>query len=149
MKNLYDTATYNEIVSRMETLSHHSQRQWGKMEVAQMLAHCQEGFKVVLSDKPLKRSLLGILLGWAFKSQLYNDKPWKQGLPTAPNFVIKDKRAFDEEYAKLKSQIDAFYTRGPQQSGKYPHPMFGRFTPEQWGQAMYKHLDHHFRQFSA
>ncbi|MFM6925379.1 MAG: hypothetical protein ACKOU7_07730 [Ferruginibacter sp.] len=27
--------------------------------------------------------------------------------------------------------------------------MFGSFTPEQWGQSMYKHLDHHLMQFGV
>ena len=30
-----------------------------------------------------------------------------------------------------------------------PHPVFGSFTPEQWGQMQYKHLDHHLRQFNV
>ena len=30
-----------------------------------------------------------------------------------------------------------------------PHPMFGKFTMEQWGKMEYKHLDHHLRQFGV
>jgi len=149
MKNLFETETYSEVLERMEALSHHSQRQWGKMEVAQMLAHCQQAFKIPLSEKPIKRSIPGLLIGWVFKEQLYNDKPWKQNLPTAPNFVIKDKRMFDAEKAGLIQMICDFYTKGPDNVGKHPHPMFGTFTKEQWGMSMYKHLDHHLRQFGA
>ena len=30
-----------------------------------------------------------------------------------------------------------------------PHPIFGAFTHQQWGQLQYKHLDHHLRQFGV
>lgn len=149
MQNLFETHVYTEVLERMDKLSHHSERNWGKMEVAQMLAHCKEAFRVPLSERPMKRSMLGMFIGWAVKKQLYNDKPWKQNLPTAPNFVIKDKRSFDIEKAGLLDLIHSFYNKGPEKVGLYPHPMFGSFTKDQWGQAMYKHLDHHLRQFGV
>lgn len=149
MLNLFETEVYNQVLDRMNKLSHHSERQWGKMEVGQMLAHCKEAFKVPLSDKPMKRNMIGLLIGWAVKSQLYSDKPWKQNLPTAPNFIIKDKRNFDNEKAGLLELINQFHKKGPEQVGLFPHPMFGSFTSEQWGQSMYKHLDHHLRQFGV
>lgn len=149
MQNLFEKNVYDEVLTRMDKLSHHSVRNWGKMEVAQMLAHCKAAFAVPLSEKPMKRSLLGLLVGWAVKQQLYNDKPWRQNLPTAPNFVIKDKRSFDIEKAALLELVHSFYNKGPEGAGLYPHPMFGAFTKEQWGQAMYKHLDHHLRQFGV
>ena len=51
MKNLFDKDSYIEIVSRINALTPETQRQWGKMNAAQMLAHCKEAFKVPLSDK--------------------------------------------------------------------------------------------------
>jgi hypothetical protein len=29
------------------------------------------------------------------------------------------------------------------------HPMFGKMTADQWGRSMWKHLDHHLRQFGV
>jgi len=149
MQSLFDPAVYKEIISRMQKLSPESKAQWGKMNVSQMLAHCKEAFKVPLSDKKLPRPLIGLLLGWMIKTKLYNDSPWKQNLPTAPNFIIKDQRNFEEEKQGLIFLIDKFYNAGPDGISKYPHPFFGRFTPEQWGKSMYKHLDHHLKQFAA
>ena len=67
MKNLFDKDTYTEITGRINALTFQSQRQWGKMNVAQMLAHCKEAFKVPLSDKKMPRSILGLLVGWMIK----------------------------------------------------------------------------------
>jgi hypothetical protein len=149
MKNLFDKPVYDEIIGRMGTLRLQSQRKWGKMDVAQMLAHCIEAFRVPLSDKPMRRMLIGRLLGWAIKTKLYSDDPWKQNLPTSSQFIIKGSRDFEREKKELVSMIDDFYTRGPQNAGKFAHPMFGKFTKEQWGMAMYKHLNHHLAQFGA
>jgi Protein of unknown function (DUF1569) len=149
MKNLFDKDTYTEITNRINTLTFQSQRQWGKMNVAQMLAHCKEAFKVPLSDKKMPRMFIGLLLGWAFKKKLYSEDPWKRNLPTAPNFIIKDERDFEKEKQELADLINQFYNGGPQKVGLFPHPMFGSFTSEQWGKAMYKHIDHHLKQFGV
>ena len=149
MKSLFDREVYDEIMQRMGTLTPQSERQWGKMDVAQMMAHCKEAFKVPLSDKKMPRMFLGLLVGWMIKSKLYNDEPWKKNLPTAPNFLIKDQRDFNGERNELNDMIKRFHEAGPDNVGKFPHPFFGTFTKEQWGKSMYKHLDHHLRQFGA
>ena len=149
MQSLFDADTYNSIIERMNKLTPTTERQWGKMNVAQMLAHCKEAFKVPLNERPMPRMLLGILLGWAFKSKLYNEVPWKKNLPTAPNFIIKDERDFNKEKQELVEMVHQFYTKGAGVVGKFPHPMFGTLTPAQWGKSMYKHLDHHLQQFAV
>lgn len=149
MQSLFDKTTYDEVMARLNKLSPESPAQWGKMNVAQMLAHCKEAFKVPLSEKKLPRMFMGRLMGWMIKSKLYNESPWKQNLPTAPNFIIKDQRNFDTEKKELIGLVNKFYNAGPSGISKYPHPFFGKFTEEQWGMSMYKHIDHHLRQFAA
>ncbi len=53
IKNLFDDAAYSEIVNRINLLSSDTERQWGKMTVSRMLAHCKEAFKVPLSKNPI------------------------------------------------------------------------------------------------
>lgn len=149
MQNLFDNSTYHEIINRMNQLQASSERRWGKMTVAQMLAHCQEAFKVPLSPHKLPRHWIGLLFGWMFKAKLYNEEPWKKNLPTAPQFIIKDERNFETEKKGLLDLINRFYQAGPTGISPFPHPFFGSFTPEQWGQSMYKHLDHHLKQFGV
>ena len=149
MKSLFDKSTYEEVITRINNLSPASLHQWGKMDVSQMLAHCKEAFKVPLSETKMPRIFVGRMLGWVIKSKLYSDAPWKKNLPTAPNFLIKDQRQFDLEKNELSDLITKFYTAGHGNVGKFPHPFFGKFTQEQWGKSMYKHLDHHLTQFGA
>ena len=149
MQNLFDRPVYDNIISRINSLDAHSRGLWGKMEVAQMLAHCAVAFGVPLSDKKLKGNFLMRLIGPLFKKQLYDDRPWKQNLPTSPNFKITSEKNFDAEKQKLIELVDRFYKAGPDGISKFPHPIFGHFTSQQWGQSMFKHLDHHLRQFGV
>jgi len=149
IQNLFESTAYTNLTNRIDKLSADSKAEWGKMSVSQMLAHCKQAFKVPLSSKPLPRLFIGRLIGWAIKGNLYNTKPWPKGLPTAPDFIIKDDRDFETEKADLLTLIKKFHDAGPQGAGLFPHPLFGRLNAEQWGKAMWKHMDHHLRQFGV
>lgn len=146
MKSLFDPTTYKETKTRIQALQPDSAASWGKMNVGQMVTHCQFPLKVALSDKPRKAKWNPIMR--LFKKSLYNDKPWRKNLPTAPEAKITDSRDLDLEREKLLSMVDAFYNKREQKEWQ-PHPMFGHFTHEQWGQLEYKHLDYHLGQFGV
>lgn len=147
MKSIFDTNAYNDILKRIETLNAHTSPQWGKMSVGQMVWHCQGPLNIILekNDYGMKPSLLAKLL---FKKSLYNDKPWKKGLPTAKFLKTKEAKNFTEEKNKLTALINELNSHREKQEWK-AHPAFGYFTRDQWGQMQYKHLDHHLRQFGV
>ena len=149
VKNLFDQAAYQEIMDRLNKLTPATAGLWGKMNVSQMLTHCKRAFRVPLSEKPLPRMFIGRLIGWIAKPKLYNDTPWGKNLPTAPSFIVKDERNFEKDKNALLDLVEQFHTKGPGKVGLYPHPLFGKLTKEQWGKSMWKHLDHHLRQFGV
>jgi hypothetical protein len=147
IKNLFDTAVKQEIINRLNTLSPQSQRQWGKMDVAQMLAHLQVPIGVALGTHTVKGNLLMKLILPLFKKKLYDEKPWKQGLPTDKTFIMTGKtKDFELERNKLMDMVSRF-TEADMVNEK--HPIFGRLTKEQWSKATWKHIDHHLKQFGA
>lgn len=145
MNSLLTEEGYTEIKERMSHLNENSARLWGKMSVAQMCWHCQYPLKLGVENRP-NTSKGNWFITVFFKKSIYNDKPWRKGLPTAPQLRAKEAKNFDDEYGKLQTLIDDFYTIKDREEW-YPHPTFGSFTKEQWGQMEYKHLDHHLRQF--
>ncbi len=149
MQNLFHIDTFTGLVDRVHNLSATLPPQWGSMTVSQMMAHCSAAFQVPLSEKPMPRILLGRIFGPLIKSKLYNEDPWRKNLPTAPQFLIKGDRHFDTEMQALVDNINKFYAAGPMGISPYPHPFFGKITPEQWGMSMYKHIDHHLKQFGV
>ncbi|MEQ1676824.1 MAG: DUF1569 domain-containing protein [Chitinophagaceae bacterium] len=147
IKNLFDASVKQEIISRINTLTPESQRQWGKMEVAQMLAHLQVPMGVALGTHTVKGNWFMKLILPLFKKNLYDEKPWKQGLPTDKTFVMTGQtKNFDTEKVKLLDMINSF-TEANMINEK--HPVFGKLTKEQWSKASWKHIDHHLKQFGA
>lgn len=147
IKNLFDPAVKQEIIARIGTLTPQSERRWGKMDVAQMLAHLQMPMGVAVGRHTLKANPLLKIIMPLFKKALYDEKPWKPGLPTDKTF-IKAGQSFDFETEKKKLlDMIAGFTEENMLNDK--HPLFGRLTKEQWSRATWKHLDHHLKQFGA
>lgn len=147
MKSIFNTEAHNEIMSRLELVDENSKANWGKMNVAQMAWHCQGPFNIMLekNDYDLKPNWLAKVF---FKKSLYNDKLWRKNLPTARFLKTKDDKDFNTEKSKLQELITETYAHRDKTEWK-PHPGFGYFTADQWGQMQYKHLDHHLRQFGV
>ena len=146
VKNLFDTTVKQEIIDRINKLTPQSQRQWGKMDAGQMLAHCQMPLGVAVGKHKLKRNFFLSLIGPLFKKQLYNDKPFKRSLPTEKSFIMTDAKDFEKEKEGLLQMINSF-SESPM-SGE-PHPFFGKLTKEEWSKGTWKHLDHHLQQFGV
>jgi hypothetical protein len=149
MKNLFVELHTKEILDRIDQLRPDSQPLWGKMDVAQMLAHCSSFQEIAMGNSTFPRSWLGILIGQLVKSTFYNDKPLPQNMSTIPTIMIVDKREFEIEKETLRHKILLFQSNGPEQCTIQPHPFFGKLTSEEWGKGIYKHLDHHLKQFSV
>jgi hypothetical protein len=149
MKNLFEKDAADEIVSRIDSLQPASSRQWGKMDVAQMMAHCSAALDMASGRIILKRLLIGRLLGPLVKPIYTNEKPFARNNPTDKKLVVSDPRDFERERERLKLCVRQFHDGGEAGCTKHPHPFFGALSPADWSRGMYKHMDHHLRQFGA
>ena len=149
MKNLFERETTDEVIARVDKLQPTSPRQWGKMDVAQMMAHCSITMDIASGRLNLPRAFIGRLLAPFFKSIFTNEKPFGKNGPTGKELVVADQKDFVQEQKQLKLKIQQFCEGGAAQCTRHPHPFFGPLTPEEWSRGMYKHLDHHLRQFGA
>lgn len=149
MKSIYNQLHSEEILNRIDKLSPNSKPQWGKMDVAQMLAHCSSFQDIAMGNSFPPRGWLGIIVGRFAKQIMYNDKTLPHNMSTIPTILIADDRELDAEKEKLKQKIITFQNNGPEKCTTHPHPFFGKLTSEQWGKGIYKHLDHHLRQFGV
>src|SRR4051794_17556862 len=149
MKNIFNHMHTAEVLKRIDKLSPNSQPQWGKMDVAQMLAHYSSFQDIAMGNSFPPRSWLGIIVGRFAKQIIYNDKILPHNMSTIPTILIADDREFETEKEKLKQKIITFQNNGPEKCTTHPHPFFGKLTSEQWGKGIYKHLDHHLKQFEV
>jgi len=146
--SLFDPANHRDMLARIERLRPDSPRQWGRMDPAQMLAHCQVALRVAVGEQELKRNLIGFLFGGLAKRSLLKPEDFGKNLPTGAEFRIRDQRDFARERAALIALVQRF-GQGPEVLTRKPHPFFGPLTVGEWDALQWKHLDHHLRQFGV
>jgi hypothetical protein len=150
MKNLFEPATAAEVKARLLKLRPDSARLWGTMNAAQAVAHCAIGMEAAVGDTRPKRMFIGRIIGPVVKRlAIGNDQPIRRNTPTSPDLVVADERELESERRRLDRLIDRFAAAGPAGCTTHPHSFFGRLAPREWAVLMYKHLDHHLRQFGA
>jgi len=148
-KNLFQREAVDEVISRIDSLQPASLRRWGKMDVAQMMAHCSAALDMASGRLNPPRIFIGRVLGPLAKPGFTNDKPFSRNNPTDKKLVVSDQRDFLREQEQLKQKLRQFHEGGEARCTRHPHPFFGALTPQDWSRGMYKHLDHHLRQFGA
>jgi hypothetical protein len=149
MKNLFEKEAADEVLARIDHLQAASQRQWGKMDVAQMMAHCSAALDMAAGRINPPRILIGRLLGPLVKPIYTNEKPFSHNNPTDKQLVVADQRDFAREREQLKLKIRQFHEGGEAGCTRHSHPFFGALSPQAWSRGMYKHMDHHLRQFGV
>lgn len=150
LPNIFTKDVTNNVISRIEKLSPDSEGKWGKMDVAQMLAHCNVSYEMVYENKhPKPNAFMKLILKLLVKGKVVNATPYKPGGPTAPAFIIKDQKDFHAEKIRLIDFISKTQQLGESYfDGKKSHS-FGSLTKEEWNNMFYKHLDHHLKQFDV
>jgi hypothetical protein len=146
--HLLQPQVYNNLLERLHNLSPSSQALWGKMNVAQMMAHVTAFLELGMSDKKARQTLMGRIFGSNVKRRILT-KGVPQNLPTIPRIKISDSRQFQEEKESLQLRLEQFFNGGEGGITKQPHDFFGRIPPNEWARLQYLHLDHHFRQFGV
>ena len=149
MKNLFEASSATEIRNRIDRLRPDSQRQWGVMNVAQMMAHCSAWLEIAAGEKTPPRSLMGRIVGRLAKKSILGEAPVRRNMPTMESLIMSGERQFAEEQKRLIDWVGRFSAGGPEQCTTHPHSFFGPMTPVECATMGYKHLDHHLRQFST
>lgn len=149
MESLFDPKAKAAILSRLQALSPASVRQWGKMDPAQALAHCVCPLELSLGKEPVKQRVIGKLLSWMVRKKALGAIPFDRNMPTDATFRVNGPRDLGAERERLRSAIEKFTSAGPAEAAKKPHLFFGTLSGDEWGIVMWKHVDHHLRQFGA
>jgi hypothetical protein len=149
-KDLFAVATLEEVKERLAHLRPDSERQWGKMTAAQMLAHCAATMEMAVGLTFPPRRFIGRLVGpIAKKAILTKGEPFRRNSQSDKTLIIREERDFESERERLGGLLDRFQAGGTAGCTRHPHSFFGRLTPMEWARFMYHHLDHHLQQFGV
>ena len=150
MKNVFNPPDLAELTARIERLKSDTTPQWGKMNVGQMLAHCNVSYEMAFEHKhPRPNPLVRFLLKLFVKNQVVGPKPYPRNGRTAPAFVVADQRDFEHEKQRLLGYLHQTQQLGEAHfAGRESHS-FGPLSASEWNTMFYKHLDHHLNQFGV
>ncbi len=150
MKNVFSATDTKEIINRINQLSPNTEGLWGKMTVAQMLAHCNVTYEMVYTDKhPKPGAIERFMLKLFVKPTVVGDKPYKKNTRTAPQFLVDANKDFEAEKKRLIDHIEKTQQLGGSHFASIESNSFGMLTEKEWNAMFYKHLEHHLSQFGV
>jgi len=148
--NILDKADYNRIIQRVKQLDTSNTALWGRMNLAQMLEHCSMQLKLALGEVPQTHSegprFYRTNIGrWLILYLL----PWPKGTATPTPMNMLENNMVSDEVEPAKQNLMVLLERVRSQQQLTPHPFFGAMNKQQWGRLVWKHLDHHLKQFGV
>ncbi len=148
LPNIFTKEVSDNIIDRINKLTPETKAEWGKMDVAQMLAHCCVTYEYIYDNKHKKPGFpMSLVLKLFVKKLVVNEEPYKPNNRTAPDFIIVDAREFEQEKKRLIDYIKKTQELGEAHfDGKESHS-FGKLSKTEWNNMFYKHLNHHLNQF--
>ncbi len=149
IKSVFNPEDQKDLIERIQQLKSDDLAQWGTMNVFQMLGHMTIWNQWVLgidNQIPYKQSLLGKILGkWVLKSFVKDNKPVGKNAPAGSEFTTDQKHGdLEKERGRFIELIKKYQEFD---NPDYKHNFFGKMTNAQLGVLVYKHIDHHLRQF--
>jgi hypothetical protein len=148
MRTMWEASRQQEIRDRVARLRPDARRAWGKLSAPQMVCHLAESLKMALGDLPVMKKNVPIRYP-PLKQFIIYVAPFPKGVPTAPELLARPPAAWQADVDELQALVDRFVARGRETSPWPEHPAFGRMSHRAWGVLVYRHMDHHLRQFGA
>lgn len=150
MKTIFEKNTRDELIERINNVNENSKSQWGKMNLFQMLKHNTywNGWILGRDKHTYKQAFMGkIFEKMVMKNMVKDEKPLDKNIPTSAQFKVKET---DGDLSAEKSKwISLTRAYEHYDNPDFIHDFFRKMNREQIGILVYKHTDHHLRQFGA
>lgn len=148
--SIFNPAEYAKIRARIDALTPSSERSWGTMTPAQMLAHLCVSYEYAFGERLDRPPLImRLLLRLFFRDLLVGSKPYPRNARTAPTMVMLDPKDFAAEKARLVAYMDRMAREGAEVWDGREQVTLGRLSAQEWSTLFWKHADHHLRQFGV
>lgn len=150
LPNIFAAEVNTAILQRINHLTPATKPNWGKMSVAQMLAHCNVTYEMIYENKhPKPNAFLKFILKTFIKKKVVDETPYSQNGKTAPQFLITETKDFEVEKQRLVKYINRTQQLGENHFDTLESNSFGTLTKTEWNNMLFKHLNHHLAQFGV
>ncbi|MCH7409578.1 DUF1569 domain-containing protein [Belliella sp. DSM 111904] len=148
-KTIYTSGTIDALIQRVSRLSKDQEPYWGSMNATEMLHHCNLANDAILNapKATLRPTLKQRMKKLAF---FHIKKDFPKGARGAKKFNTKglvDSGDFEKEKENFIKILSKFKTLEHELGGI--HPVFGSLDHYYWGRFVWKHMDHHMKQFGV
>lgn len=147
MKSIWQDESRQELNDRVGRLAWDRPAEWGKFTPPQMICHLADSLKMAMGDLPVAPRKLPIRYP-PLKQLIIYVAPFPKGAPTAPELLARKPKAYADDLADVQALLAR--AGSARTTGTWPeHPAFGALSKRAWGVLIYRHMDHHLRQFGA
>lgn len=146
VRSAYDAAVREELLVRLDRLRPDARPAWGRMDAPRMVAHLTEAMRMAEGELRIRLRPLPFrpFVRWLLLYVL----PFPKGAPTARELLARIPDSWEEDKARLRTAIAAVRAPAPG-APLAQHPLFGDMSAKDWGVLIWKHVDHHLRQFGV
>jgi hypothetical protein len=147
MKSIWQDQDRQEIHDRVGRVAWDRSAAWGKFTAPKMICHLADSLKMAMGDLPVAPKRLPIRYP-PLKQLIIYVAPFPKGAPTAPELLARAPR----EWANDVTDVQMLLARAgsARTTDTWPeHPAFGKLSKRAWGVLIYRHMDHHLKQFGA
>jgi len=147
MGNIFNDTDFNKILDRIKLIAKESEKQWGQMSIEEMLAHCITQLRMALGEVTSQPQGSFVMRTAVGKWLAFSDIPWPKGSNTPIEMNVEKSSIQIKPIEREKEELVHYLNLTRNSSQLRPHPFFGTLNQKEWGQLIYKHLDHHLKQF--
>ena len=150
MHTIRNDADRDYLVGRVDKLSGDEKPLWGKMTCDQMLSHLVQASELPFVASVPERSTFAFRT--IVKPLVLYVLPMPKEVRVSAEFDQQQKGRTPQGAAADKDALIGLLSRVgtlPADHECLNHPMFGNLTAKQWAVLMYKHTDHHLKQFGV
>jgi hypothetical protein len=147
MRSIWNDADAHAIRQRIGQLRPDAPALWGKFNAPQMVCHLTDAARMAMGELDVPSKRLPIRY-FPLKQLILYVLPFPKGAPTAPALIGRVATTWSAEVTELELALDRL-TRQQGRQDWPDHPAFGSLSRDAWGVLVYRHTDHHLRQFGV
>lgn len=146
-RSVFNSIDTELLIKRVQSLDVNSKPLWGKMNVCEMLLHCNLANTQILDGElgpgssSIKQRIIKMLCLHILRKFPRNVKG-AESIDTHGTIHIDEVEIQRDRFIAILRQYP--FLKKPIQ---LHHPAFGKLSHQDWGLATWMHIDHHLRQF--
>jgi hypothetical protein len=147
VKSIWQDGARRELHDRVGGLAADGRAAWGNFSAPKMVCHLADALRMAMGDLEVARRWVPIRYP-PLKQLIVYAAPFPKGMPTAPELLVRQPREWTIDVADVQDLLAR--AASARSTDAWPdHPAFGKLSKRAWGVLIYRHMDHHLRQFGA